>query len=140
MQKSEVDYSAGFQHELEGVLSLATSKADEEYAKYMKSANRKLYVCEVNHTIAGCIGIRFLAVNSCKIKHIAVAPENRSRRIASEMVDFVYRKYGFSSIHAETDRDAMGFYRKNGFAATNLGEKYPGRERFLCRKEFFGAK
>lgn len=35
-------------------------------------------------------------------------------------------------IRAETDKDAVGFYKKNGFTITSLGEKYPGVERFDC--------
>lgn len=35
-------------------------------------------------------------------------------------------------IKAETDKDAVGFYKKNGFSITSLGEKYPGVERFEC--------
>ena len=33
---------------------------------------------------------------------------------------------------AETDKDAVDFYRKLGFSVTSLGEKYPGVERFHC--------
>jgi hypothetical protein len=32
---------------------------------------------------------------------------------------------------AETDRDALEFYRAYGFAVQNLGEKYPGTIPFL---------
>lgn len=33
---------------------------------------------------------------------------------------------------AETDKDAVNFYKKKGFKITSLGEKYPGVERFKC--------
>lgn len=35
---------------------------------------------------------------------------------------------------AETDADAVGFYRHSGFEVMSLGEKYPGTERFSCRR------
>ncbi|WP_268921683.1 hypothetical protein [Metabacillus sediminilitoris] len=35
-------------------------------------------------------------------------------------------------ITAETDKEAVVFYRNYGFKITSLGEKYPGVERFLC--------
>ncbi|NYE04281.1 ribosomal protein S18 acetylase RimI-like enzyme [Bacillus niacini] len=38
----------------------------------------------------------------------------------------------YPSVHAETDSDAVEFYRKYGFKITSLGEKYPGVERLLC--------
>jgi hypothetical protein len=36
---------------------------------------------------------------------------------------------------AETDADAVDFYRAIGFAVENLGERYPGVERRRCRLE-----
>ncbi|EOR21192.1 N-acetyltransferase GCN5 [Niallia nealsonii AAU1] len=46
------------------------------------------------------------------------------------MIKFLSKQYTF--ISAETDNDAVGFYRKNGFKITSLGEKYPIVEWFLC--------
>ena len=38
-------------------------------------------------------------------------------------------------IEAETDKEAVEFYKKIGFQVKSLGEKYPGIERFhLCFK------
>ncbi|PSL40140.1 acetyltransferase (GNAT) family protein [Planomicrobium soli] len=135
MEICKIDDLVAFQSELLELLSYAASKAEEEYAKYKKAANKKLYVCRMDGAIAGCIGIEHSAGRICEIKHIAVSPENRGQQIGSQMIGFICRKYGFSSVFAETDRDAVGFYRKNAFEIMSLGEKYPGRERFLCRKE-----
>jgi hypothetical protein len=33
---------------------------------------------------------------------------------------------------AETDADAVGFYRRCGLAVTSLGERFAGIERFRC--------
>lgn len=33
---------------------------------------------------------------------------------------------------AETDEEAVNFYRSIGFEVYSLGEKYPGVERFRC--------
>ncbi|MGG4554653.1 hypothetical protein ABEX11_20625 [Paenibacillus humicus] len=35
-------------------------------------------------------------------------------------------------VEAETDKDAVDFYRRLGFNITSLGQKYPGVERFQC--------
>lgn len=48
------------------------------------------------------------------------------------MIKCVCEIHSLSYISAETDRDAVGFYRKYGFQITSLGEKYPGVERFKC--------
>ncbi|PFE51898.1 GNAT family N-acetyltransferase, partial [Bacillus cereus] len=38
-------------------------------------------------------------------------------------------------IEAETDKEAVGFYKKCNFKIESLGEKYPGIERFYCYLE-----
>jgi len=48
------------------------------------------------------------------------------------MIDFIKDKYTLLVIAAETDKDAVDFYKKYGFKALSLGEKYPGVERFAC--------
>ncbi|TWT13267.1 GNAT family N-acetyltransferase [Planomicrobium sp. CPCC 101079] len=139
MQICEAGHPADFQSEIEEVLSFATSKAREEYRKYLETNKRKLYVYKVNEAVGGCIGIELIADNNCVIKHIAVSLENRGQRIGSKMIGLICEKYKFSSILAETDQDAVDFYRRIGFETKSLGEKYPGRERFLCQKNFSQA-
>ncbi|MCR2823625.1 GNAT family N-acetyltransferase [Lederbergia panacisoli] len=86
----------------------------------------------------GCIGIEIINSKECVIRHIAVSSEQRGKGFGSKMINFLSEQYPF--ISAETDKDAVDFYRKYGFIITNLGEKDPGVERFLCeyRKELKG--
>lgn len=114
------------------LLSFATSdlKVDQEYEKYLKSLNRKLYSFKLEGEIVGCIGIEIISLNECEIKHIAVSSVQRGKGIGSKMIKYVSEKYPLFS--AETDNDAVDFYRNYGFEITSLGEKYPGVERFLC--------
>ncbi|WP_211747604.1 GNAT family N-acetyltransferase [Paenibacillus sp. Marseille-Q4541] len=67
-----------------------------------------------------------------QIKHLAVLPENRQkgygRGIISEMISSVKPDV----VTAETDEEAVDFYRNIGFIVYSLGEKYPGVERFHC--------
>jgi len=101
------------------LLSFATSdkKVQQEYEKYI--------------LIVGCIGIEQRSLSECAIKHIAVLADQRGKGIGSKMINFIASKY--SSIIAETDYEAVDFYRRYGFSIVNLGEKYPGVERFLCQ-------
>ena len=39
-------------------------------------------------------------------------------------------------MEAETDIEAVDFYKKIGFQTVSLGEKYPGVERFKCTLEY----
>lgn len=120
--------------ELRQLLSFATSvdKINQEYEKYVSSNERNLYGLELKESIIGCIGIEIISSNTIEIKHIAVSPSERGKGIGSQMINFVCAHYSSCSIHAETDRDGVEFYRKYGFEITSLGEKYPGVERFMC--------
>ena len=115
------------------LLSFATSeiKVDQEYENYLNSLNRQLYSFELEGEIVGCIGIEFSSLIECEIKHIAVSSVQRGKGIGSKMINYITEQYPI--ISAETDNDAVGFYRDFGFDITSLGEKYPGVERFLCK-------
>jgi ribosomal protein S18 acetylase RimI-like enzyme len=65
------------------------------------------------------------------VLHIATATCVRRAGIATALLTELRRRIPRGlPITAETDADAVGFYRSNGFAITSLGEKYPGVERF----------
>lgn len=119
------------------LLAFATSedRVETEYVQHQQSANRKLYGYELYGQMIGCIGLNFTGSNECEIKHIAVSPHMRGQQIGRRMIQFICGKYSLKFIFAETDEDAVEFYRRIGFHVTSLGEKYPGRERFLCKKE-----
>ncbi len=129
----EIIQSILIQPAVKVLLSYATSKTkvDQEYDLYIHSPARKLYGYYMNQELVGCIGIEIDDVH-CVIKHIAVSPAHRGKGIGREMIQFSSHHNSFSSIYAETDRDAVIFYKNIGFHITSLGEKYPGVERFAC--------
>ncbi|WP_342769228.1 GNAT family N-acetyltransferase [Brevibacillus nitrificans] len=63
---------------------------------------------------------------------MAVRAANREHGYGSQLIDLLLQKYKRKVIAAETDQEAVGFYRKYGFLIKSLGEKYPGVERFHC--------
>jgi ribosomal protein S18 acetylase RimI-like enzyme len=105
-------------------------KVEIEYDSYLKSPNKTLFAFELEGKNVGCMGVEISNLTQCEIKHIAVSSEHRGKGIGSKMISFVLEMY--PSVSAETDFDAVEFYRKFGFKITSLGEKYPGVERFLC--------
>ncbi len=119
---------------IKNLLSCATSEenVDGSYEQYKHSQHLKLYGFEQGVTFVGCIGIKFFNSNKGEIKHIAVSPSERGNGIGGKMIKFVCQEHLLSMISAETDQDAVGFYRRLGFNITSLGEKYPNVERFLC--------
>jgi len=116
------------------LLAYATSekKVEKEYSLYIACPERLLYGYTFEQDIVGCIGIVKREANQCEIKHIAVSHADRGKGIGREMIRYVEEHHVFSSIYAETDQDAVIFYKNNGFHITSLGEKYPGVERFGC--------
>ncbi|KAB2441082.1 GNAT family N-acetyltransferase [Bacillus luti] len=82
-----------------------------------------------------CIGIEIIGANKARICHIAVAPQYRHKGIALRMIRGIIVMHQLTYIEAETDKEAVEFYKKIGFQVKSLGEKYPGIERFhLCFK------
>lgn len=118
--------------QLKELMALATvaERVEAEYAQYLEDPKRHLYLMDEE----AFIGIEMKDASRCEIRHIAVAGNTRSRGLGSRMIGEVAKLHGISEIFAETDADAVGFYRKNGFKIKSLGEKYPGRERFYCAK------
>ncbi|MFM9533956.1 GNAT family N-acetyltransferase [Lysinibacillus sp. IITD104] len=127
-------HSSKIHPEVKTLLSYATSekKVEKEYSLYIACPERVLYGYTFAQDTIGCIGIVNREANRCEIKHIAVSPAYRGKDIGREMIRYVEEHHAFSSIYAETDQEAVLFYKNIGFHITSLGEKYPGVERFAC--------
>lgn len=93
----------------------------------------KLYVFINNDGSAlGIIGFKSER-GFAEILHIAVDEHKRHCGIGRRMIDELLMLENLTELIAETDRDAVEFYRKYGFEIQSLGEKYPDVERFHCR-------
>ena len=117
------------------LIAYATSveHAADEYDQYAASETMELYGFADGGRVVGCIGVAFIQPGELKIRHIAVLPSARGKGYGKAMIKVVQEKLHPHSIIAETDREAVGFYRSIGFNVTSLGEKYPGVERFYCQ-------
>ncbi|MFE9078080.1 GNAT family N-acetyltransferase [Bacillus cereus] len=82
-----------------------------------------------------CIGIEIIGAYKARICHIAVVPQYRYKGIALQMIKEVLKLHQLTYVEAETDKEAVEFYKKIGFQVKSLGEKYPGIERFQCYLE-----
>lgn len=122
--------------EVKELLEYATAKnkVESELEKYLDETNRTLYLKYCNGILVGCIGILILTDNTLEIIHIATKETHRFKRIGSHLIAYVEKTYAPLKVIAETDSEAVGFYRNYGFEIQSLGEKYPGVERFNCVK------
>ncbi len=83
-------------------------------------------------SLLGSIGFQITAPDETTIRHIAVLPPYRGQGIGRKLVEHLIATRRLERLLAETDRDAVGFYRRCGLVITSLGERYPGVERFGC--------
>lgn len=79
----------------------------------LQSSNQQLFGFMDEDNIIGCVGVE-INLSLCEIKHIAVSPKERGNGIGSKMINFLCEKYSFTSIVAETDTEAVEFYRISG--------------------------
>ncbi|HEX9896106.1 MAG TPA: GNAT family N-acetyltransferase [Dehalococcoidales bacterium] len=99
-----------------------------------------LYAALANGREIGIIGIEESSARYCTIKHIAVAEEYRRQGIGRQLISSIQKMTTCESMVAETDADAIVFYKKLGFNIHSLGEKHPGTERFRCLLKIAGSK
>ena len=103
------------------------------WTRYRLEPTWRIVGYEEEARLIGIIGVELTGPAAATIRHLAVAPEGRGRAVGRQLLAGIARRYALRDLTAETDRDAVGFYRRCGFAITSLGERYPGVERFHCR-------
>jgi len=99
---------------------------------YKSEDNLELYGIESEDEIAGVIGFRQMDGGNINIEHIAVKPERRGEDYGRGLILELIAAFKPESITAETDEEAVEFYRAIGFGIESLGEIYPGVERYRC--------
>ncbi|MEW6724083.1 MAG: GNAT family N-acetyltransferase [Bacillota bacterium] len=101
-------------------------------------ARPQVFVWREDGKVVGVIAVRGEGERG-EISHIAVDPAYRIRGIGRAMIYSLPTVCGFTEVWAETDQDAVDFYRRSGFAVESLGWPYPNTERFRCRLALPGA-
>jgi len=99
---------------------------------YRAEPGWRILGCRSGEEIVGCLGLAFGAAGQAAIRHISVAPDQRGHGIGTAMIRYAVATFALTHLSAETDRDAVEFYRTCGFVIRSLGELYPATERFLC--------
>lgn len=122
------------------LLGLATGASDpartaRSLAPY-RNGEALLAAASADGRLVGVIGYRLPATpdgrGATTLLHLATDPGFRHRGVGSALVRWVRAQCAAQPLEAETDRDAVGFYRAAGFRIDPLGEVYPGVERFRC--------
>jgi predicted GNAT family N-acyltransferase len=80
-------------------------------------------VIETKRTVdSGAIGLCY----------VSGSPDERGSGYGRGIILETLEKEKPKVVFAETDEEAVEFYRNIGFSIQSLGEKYPGVERFKC--------
>ncbi|MCM3783033.1 GNAT family N-acetyltransferase [Neobacillus mesonae] len=100
-------------------------------ALYKDHDHYELYGFEDEEQLVAIIGVEQNG-RQVTIKHLAVLPENREKGYGRGIISEMISRLEPEIVIAETDEEAVDFYRNVGFVVYSLGEKYPGVERFRC--------
>ena len=95
----------------------------------------ELFACLEDGEPKGMMVVSFAQAAQTEIVGIAVAQAARHRGIGSYMIAQLMEERRLPSVYAETDDDAVVFYRKNGFEVVKVAEEYDGETvvRYRCR-------
>ena len=98
--------------------------------KYQEDENTNIYAYKDNGEYKGIVVFEILN-NSATILDIAVKPEHQKCGIGSKLIDFIFNSFNTQNITAETDDDAIGFYKKYGFTVADTKVEFDTK-RHVC--------
>ena len=77
----------------------------------------------INNKMSGLIVVQKINNKNYEIIDISVDKDYRKQGIASKLIDYIIEKLNIKTLFAETDDDAVGFYKKYGFKAEIIKNK-----------------
>ena len=84
----------------------------------------KVYVCENRGKKTGMMVLKY-SDSVAEIIGIAVSEKLCRQGIGGRLIQFVMESESLERIHAQTDDDSVGFYRKCGFTEERIVVDYP---------------
>ncbi|MNK27524.1 Acetyltransferase (GNAT) family protein [compost metagenome] len=122
--------------EITQLLEYAVYTDEDALAKavshYRAEEGAELYALKHEGELIGLIGYVVDDHNALNITHLAIAPEHRNQGYGRAIVLEALYEVKPDRIIAETDEDAVDFYRNIGFVVLSIGRLPNGIERFRC--------
>lgn len=111
-----------------------TEKYEKKILSFLQNENIKIFSCFVDNYLKGISVISFFERYKSEVLGIAVDSSARNQGIGSYMVTALKNTFNLDLIYAETDDDAVVFYKKNGFNITEFTNNYDGQivTRYKC--------
>lgn len=120
---------------LEYSLQGDSDRLESTVLEYRRNPYLHLYGIESEDEVIGVIGYRHTdSANSraIAIEHLAVRPDCRGGGYGRGLILELIEHEKPDMIFAETDDDAVEFFRNIGFTVESMGEPVHGVERFRC--------
>ncbi len=92
--------------------------------EYFSDPSVKIFVCENEGEKAGILVLKEDG-SEAEILGIAVRKDQREKGLGKGMIYQVMEAEGLKKISAQTDDDAIGFYRNSGFETERVVIEYP---------------
>ena len=118
-------------------LGSSTAARLDEVMAQCAAPSWRLVGFEAAGSLVGCVGYAAetdeSATAAAIVQHIAVVPEARRSGVGRTMLRWLREVEGLRSLRAETDEDAVGFYRRRGFSAERVTHpRLPEARRWAC--------
>ena len=98
--------------------------------KYQEDEETNVYVYKEDNEYKGIVVFEIFD-STVTIIDIAVNPEHQGKGIGSKLIDFIFNSFNTQNITAETDNDAIGFYKKYGFIVADTKVEFDTK-RYVC--------
>lgn len=98
--------------------------------KYQEDEETNVYVYKEDNEYKGIVVFEIVN-NSATILDIAVKPEYQGQGTGSKLIDFIFNSFNAQNITAETDDDAIEFYKKYGFIVADTKVEFDIK-RYVC--------
>lgn len=98
--------------------------------KYQEDEETNVYVYKEDNEYKGIVVFEIVN-NSATILDIAVKPEYQGQGTGSKLIDFIFNSFNAKNITAETDDDAIEFYKKYGFIVADTKVEFDIK-RYVC--------
>ena len=97
----------------------------------------RIFTCVHDSKRKGLLVLKFTSTDQAEIIGISVEEGSRNQEIGSFMIREIQLRFPNIKMNAETDRDAVLFYKKNGFQITEIQKNYNGEmvTRYVCVKK-----
>lgn len=112
------------------VFNPTTERLLSRAEKYQADKKVKAYTYSKNGEYKGIVVFKIEA-NTAEILDIAVKPEYQGKHIGSRLIDYIFTRFAVNKITAETDDDAIVFYKKYGFTVTDT-KLNRDTKRYVC--------